>query len=154
MASSNQLALPVWHLPTPRVTAAQVRFSDIRIVDAIVPLVPFDNRRLVYLGLLRAGLGTADRNCPYRYPQIGYEHLSQLICDRTGVFIDKDGIRDAIKHLRKINYVQRPIEAHSGTVSASYAVLTFDGVMQMFGDAGCEYFRLLRGKNFQLIRPI
>jgi hypothetical protein len=150
----QQLALPIWQLPTPPCIEAPLRRSDVRITHPLAPLAPFPTTRWVYLVLLLAGRGTADQQCPYRYPQIGYEGIAKLLKAHNGVVITKDRARYAVKQLSRLKYLRRTTEAQRGTDSAIYEVLTGPSVMRMLRDAGCSHYCVARGEKIQLIRPI
>ena len=154
MEQSNQIDLQIWQLPTPPYIEASIRGSDVKIIDALIPLNPFRNTKLVYLALLLKARGTANKQHPYVYPQIGYIGISKLVRERWHVRICKRSVQYAIDRLVELKYVQCSVEARLGKTPTAYAVLTCPAVMRMMQDAGCTYCRLLEGKKIQLIRPI
>jgi putative hemolysin len=152
--ASEQLALPICCLPTPPSVESRLRESDGEITSALVPLKPFKVTLRVYIAMLQAAreatVHPADRYCL----QIGYADIAAIIKKHWGVTVCKRSIQRAIDRLINLRYVHRSFAAQGRKFATGYVVLSCPTVMQMFLKAGCGHYRLLRGREIQLIRPI
>lgn len=155
-SSSIQPRLPFDQRVLPVVEDALCN-KDIEITNALTPLTPYVNAAYLYQTLLALAAMSTMRNpsgnSPLLKVQIGYAPLSKHIQKNHDATLDKWALQKAVKTLEKFCYLQRTIEAHSGTEATTYALLNPEAVMKMLAQAGCTHYRILRGGKVQLIRP-
>jgi hypothetical protein len=157
LPTSRDSTPPFSNVPQLPVVEAELRGGEIWITSALTPLRKYRNAYLLYLVLLsladESSQEKAESDLPYVQIKVGYSEVIKSIKKWCQARLDRRSVQRAAERLIELGYVERTLTASEGFVPATYSILKAPAVMKMFAASGCTHYRILRGKELQLIRP-